>query len=123
MSLSVALPHPARPGPRPEPARRTPRHARTVAACLAACLAALALAAPAAAHEWYPAYCCSGQDCYEISQEDVVFTGEGYFIKDTGEYYPRTAVPESPDGRFHRCSVGGRKEGRTLCLFAPAPAF
>ncbi|MFS8038163.1 hypothetical protein ACI7BZ_14605 [Xanthobacter sp. AM11] len=78
---------------------------------------------PAFAHEWYPAYCCSGQDCYEITGEDVEFAGEGYFIKATGEYYPRTAVPESPDGKFHRCSVGGRREARTLCLFAPTPAF
>ncbi|MEP9353666.1 hypothetical protein ABLE93_08710 [Xanthobacter sp. KR7-65] len=75
------------------------------------------------AHEWYPAYCCSGQDCYEITQEDVEFAGEGYFIKATGEYFPRTAVPDSPDGKFHRCSVGGKREGRTLCIFAPMAAF
>lgn len=78
---------------------------------------------PAFAHEWYPAYCCSGQDCYEIAQEDVEFVGQGYFIKATGEYFPRDAVPESPDGKFHRCSIGGKREGRTLCIFAPTPAF
>lgn len=75
------------------------------------------------AHEWYPAYCCSGQDCYEISQEDVELAGEGYFIKATGEYFPRNAVPESPDGKFHRCSIGGKREARTLCIFAPTPTF
>ncbi|QRG05882.1 hypothetical protein EZH22_23100 [Xanthobacter dioxanivorans] len=80
-------------------------------------------ALPGHTHEWYPAYCCSGQDCYEIMQDEVEFAGQGYFIKATGEYFPRDAVPESPDGKFHRCSVGGQKQGRTLCLFAPAPAF
>lgn len=91
---------------------------------LALCLSAIALAPRLArAHDWYPAYCCSGQDCYEIGPEDVEFVGQGYFIKATGEYYPRDAVPESPDGKFHRCSVQGKREGRTLCLFAPTPAF
>ena len=75
------------------------------------------------AHEWYPAYCCSGQDCYEITSDDVEFAFNGYFIKATGEFFPRTAVPDSPDGKFHRCSIGGKREGRTLCIFAPTPAF
>lgn len=90
---------------------------------LAGLAVALLLPRIASTHEWYPAYCCSGQDCYEITQEDVEFIGQGYFIKATGEYFPRDTVPESPDGKFHRCSLGGRREGRTLCLFAPAPAF
>jgi len=91
---------------------------------LALCLCALVFAPRLArGHDWYPAYCCSGQDCYEIGPEDVEFVGQGYFIKATGEYYPREAVPESPDGKFHRCSVQGKREARTLCLFAPTPAF
>lgn len=90
---------------------------------LAVCLTAAAMPRLGRGHEWYPAYCCSGQDCYEITQEDVEFAGQGYFIKATGEFFPRDSVPESPDGKFHRCSLGGRPEGRTLCLFAPAPAF
>lgn len=98
-----------------------PRGAIGIVATL--CLAAALPVQPARAHEWYPAYCCSGQDCYEITTEDVEFVGQGYFIKATGEYFPRDAVPESPDGKFHRCSIGGRREGRTLCLFAPTPAF
>lgn len=101
-----------------------PRHPlASYALGLALSLPALLVPRTARPHEWYPAYCCSGQDCYEISQEDVEFAGEGYFIKATGEYFPRTAVPESPDGKFHRCSVGGKREGRTLCIFAPAAAF
>lgn len=90
---------------------------------LVGCLASWPFQRPGWAHEWYPAYCCSGQDCYEIAQEDVELAGEGYFIKATGEYFPRTAVPDSPDGKFHRCSIGGRREARTLCIFAPAPTF
>lgn len=120
--------------PHPLPIHRTLRcgHGRTLSRALGLSLGlslalALGLAAlpprMARAHDWYPAYCCSGQDCYEITEEDVAFVGEGYFIKATGEYIPRTAVPESPDGKFHRCSIGGKKEARTLCIFAPTPAF
>ena len=87
------------------------------------CLAILPFERPGWAHEWYPAYCCSGQDCYEITEADVEVAGEGYFIKATGEYFPRNAIPDSPDGKFHRCSIGGKREGRTLCIFAPAPTF
>lgn len=75
------------------------------------------------AHDWYPPHCCSGQDCYPIDQEDLEPVDGGYFVKATGEFYPRKAVQESPDGKFHRCSIGGRREARTLCLFAPEPAF
>ncbi|MFG1267886.1 hypothetical protein V5F40_07975 [Xanthobacter sp. DSM 14520] len=111
------------PFPGPRPGRATP-HAVWHALGLALSLCALALLPGLArAHEWYPAYCCSGQDCYEIGPEDVEFVGQGYFIKATGEYYPRDAVPESPDGKFHRCSIQGKREARTLCLFAPTPAF
>ncbi len=83
---------------------------------------ALVWAAAAAAHDWYPAYCCSGQDCYEISADELVMVDGGYFVKATGEFYPRAGLQESPDGKFHRCSVGGRREALTLCLFAPTPA-
>ncbi|MFG1179921.1 hypothetical protein [Xanthobacter versatilis] len=111
------------PFPGPRSGRATP-HAAWHALGLALSLCALALLPSLArAHEWYPAYCCSGQDCYEIGPEDVEFVGQGYFIKATGEYYPRDAVPESPDGKFHRCSIQGKREARTLCLFAPTPAF
>lgn len=85
--------------------------------------AVLLLSARAFAHEWYPAYCCSGQDCYEISPDELEVVEGGYFVKATGEYYPREGVPESPDGKFHRCSAGGKRQASTLCLFAPTPAF
>lgn len=91
---------------------------------LGALLAAAPLwAARLLAHEWYPAYCCSGQDCYEIGPDELEVVDRGYFVKATGEYFPREGVPESPDGKFHRCSIGGKRDARTLCLFAPVPAF
>ncbi|MFG1371062.1 hypothetical protein V5F32_02690 [Xanthobacter oligotrophicus] len=108
----------------PQSTGRRPGRAVQRALGLALCLSAVALVPRLArAHEWYPAYCCSGQDCYEVGPEDVEFVGQGYFIKATGEYFPRDAVPESPDGKFHRCSIQGKRDARTLCLFAPTPAF
>jgi hypothetical protein len=59
---------------------------------------------------------------------DVEATPTGYRIRQTGEVIPYSRVRPSPDGQFHRCSVGGRPDGATIgqmfpegaCLWAPA---
>ncbi|KQU77731.1 hypothetical protein ASD12_18195 [Mesorhizobium sp. Root102] len=69
----------------------------------------------------YPIGCCSGIDCREVNDADIVEGARGYEIRKTGELIPMTdpKVRQSPDGRFHWCSVQGRDDSRTLCLFVP----
>ena len=85
---------------------------------------------PAAAHDattgWaYPLAGCSGIDCREVSAEAIIEGPEGYVIKVTGEVIPMTSrkVRDSPDGVFHWCSVKGKPDGATICLFVPPRAF
>ncbi|MEJ1157308.1 hypothetical protein [Prosthecomicrobium sp. N25] len=85
----------------------------------------LARAAPA--HEapsgWtYPRACCSGQDCYVIDARDVEVSPYGYRILATGEVIAFDRARSSPDGQFHRCSLGGKPTAPTTCLFVPAGA-
>lgn len=107
--------------------------ARRIYAITGAGLAAAALlwaAFPARAHDaptgWtYPAACCSGTDCREVPADWVEERPEGYRIVVTGEVIPMTdrKVRPSPDGRFHWCSVAGKDDGATICLFAPPRSF
>ena len=50
---------------------------------------------------------------------------QGYVINVTGEVVPYqdTRVRNSPDGDFHWCSVAGKDNTRTICLFVPPRAF
>ncbi len=80
-----------------------------------------------ASHDWYPRDCCSGYDCYAIDNSEVEATDEGWLIMRTGEVveYGQSRRPserKSEDGGFHRCSVGGNPDARTLCLFVPRMA-
>lgn len=68
----------------------------------------------------YPYSCCSNDDCREI--EDVrVLEGPNGFTVPSGEVVPYLdpRVMDSPDGKFHWCTVAGENTGRTICLFAP----
>lgn len=89
---------------------------------LAACLTAT----PPAAHEaptgWrYDAKCCQNRDCRPLSADAIKEGPDGYLItigKVTIPYRdPR--VKDSPDGLFHWCSVNGKDDGRTICLYVP----
>lgn len=92
--------------------------------------AMLTLPAPAFAHDatsgWtYPLACCSDFDCREVADDAIEEGPQGYVIKVTGEVVPMTSrkVRNSPDGVFHRCSVRGRDDGATICLFVPPRAY
>jgi hypothetical protein len=107
-------------------------YARLPAALCAGAISTLVLFAtqPAGAHDapsgWtYPLACCSDYDCREVADADVVEGPEGYVIKVTGEVIPMTSrkVRKSPDGVFHRCSVQGKQDSATLCLFVPPRSF
>ncbi len=107
-------------------------------AVLAASIAisAAAVCTPALAHDalptaampngWaYPISCCSGYDCREVHAADIIEGPQGYVIKTTGEVIPMTdrKVRQSPDGQFHWCSLAGKADGKTICLFVPPRAY
>jgi hypothetical protein len=81
---------------------------------------------PAISHQadtgWiYPAECCSEKDCRAVSAEKISESPDGFVIGPTGEAigYSDRRVRDSPDGEYHWCSVGGKDDGRTICLFVP----
>ena len=103
-------------------------------ALLASCAAQTARAhdaLPTAAQPngWaYPYSCCSGVDCREVSSGPnglIHETPSGYQVGSTGEVIPYsdTRLKDSPDGAVHWCSVAGKADGKTICLFVPPKAF
>lgn len=94
-----------------------------LALLLSTCNAAEAHDAPSG---WtYPLSCCSDYDCRAVAEADVLERPEGYVIAATGEVIPMTSrkVRQSPDGIFHWCSVAGRDDGATICLFVPPRSY
>lgn len=79
----------------------------------------------------YPFSCCSGYDCREIGTSTssapvrVYETAMGYRFNTSMEIvaYDDKRVKESPDGKFHWCTVAGKDDGRTICLFVPPRGF
>jgi hypothetical protein len=73
----------------------------------------------------YPFSCCSGYDCREVADAAISERPEGYVINGTGEVlgYQDARIKDSPDGRWHWCSVAGADDGRTICLFVPPRSF
>lgn len=73
----------------------------------------------------YPQACCSDFDCREVADAAIGEGRDGYTIRATGEVLaPGDArLRDSPDGRFHWCSVAGSANGRTICLFVPPRSF
>lgn len=100
-----------------------------VAGLVAGVAVGLISLSPGRAHEapsgWsYPLECCSNHDCYEIAASEISVVAEGYVIKSAREpqVIPFNRARPSPDGRWHRCSVGGDPSAWTLCLFVPEGA-
>lgn len=82
-------------------------------------------ATPARPEGWsYPFACCSNYDCRPVAETDVQERPEGYVVP-SGEVIPMTdkRIRHSPDGYYHWCTVAGKADGRTLCLFVPPRAF
>lgn len=111
-----------------------PRKARSTAWLLSALLA---VAAPAAAHDWYPMECCHGMDCAAVEKVEILpgaamatfappspATGPSAMIVTTkhGSVFVPPDFPrrESKDNRMHACmrqtETGGMK---LLCIFMP----
>ncbi|MCG6857079.1 MAG: hypothetical protein LJE67_03345 [Salaquimonas sp.] len=107
-----------------------PRLAHTGLAGVAALAASALSPAKANAHDapsgWsYPYECCSGKDCRHVKASQIRPGADGYLIRSSGEIvvYSDARVKHSPDGEFHWCSIGGRDDGRTICLFVPELMF
>lgn len=70
----------------------------------------------------YPVSCCGNGDCREVSQGTVSRDPmKGYVINATGETisYTSRKLRDSPDGDYHWCSVSGKDDSSTICLFVP----
>lgn len=72
----------------------------------------------------YPFTCCSGYDCRHVHTGAVRAGADGYVVP-SGEVvgYADDRIRPSPDGEYHWCSVAGKDDGRTLCLFVPPMGF
>lgn len=93
-------------------------------------LIAAVTATAAAAHDapsgWnYGRECCSSIDCREVPASYVRETPAGYLLTKTGETlaYSDSRIKESKDDGLHWCSMGGKDEGRTLCLYIPPRGY
>jgi hypothetical protein len=73
----------------------------------------------------YPWACCHDMDCREVQSSSIGEEPKGYVIRSTGEVIPMTdsRIKNSPDGEYHWCSVAGRNNTRTICLFVPPKDF
>lgn len=106
---------------------------------------ALALAAPAAAHDWYDPWCCHDKDCAPIPLASVEIVEGGYRIDLPpgghpqaplgGRFFvpfrigalPNTNIRWSRDGDYHACILrpyGTDLQGETpelgiRCLYVP----
>ena len=83
--------------------------------------ALLLLAAPAAAHEFYPSSCCSGTDCAPLASSRVRVTPDGYVI-DGRHLIPFGKALFSPDENFHGC-FPPTMLGKVGCFWAPQNAM
>lgn len=74
---------------------------------------------------FYPNACCSNLDCREVvSPEKVRELWDGYHVP-SGEIiaYSDRRVLDSPDGRYHLCTINGEATTRTRCLFVPPKGY
>lgn len=97
-------------------------------AAAALLLAALTLSAQAhmAPSGWmYDVACCSGIDCRQIPASAIRQNSAGYVIRATGELIPfgDRRIRNSKDQYYHWCSIGGRPDTKTVCLYRPAAEF
>jgi hypothetical protein len=103
--------------------------ATVIELCIMGALWTVAASAHDAPTGWsYPAGCCAGSDCREVPDSAISEPSQAhqiYIIKATGEMIPPgdARIKPSPDGRFHWCSVNGRDDSRTICLFVPPKGF
>lgn len=76
-------------------------------------------------HDFYEYRCCSDRDCRPVAEDAISEGPNGYVVKATGEVIPYNdkRIRQSPDQFFHWCSVGGKPDSRTLCIYVPNRGF
>jgi hypothetical protein len=81
------------------------------------------MAAPAAAHDWYPRACCRDLDCAPVERAETLPDGSLRLTSRVGttDVAPSFPRQDSPDGRMHICMVRySHFDGmRPVCLFVP----
>lgn len=90
------------------------------AALIVMIVLSLYAASLALAHEWYPADCCSGQDCGPIPDYRVGRTADGDYVIDGRWIFERSNRAETRDsmsGNFHACFP--QINSRPKCIFVP----
>lgn len=82
----------------------------------------------ARAHSWYPAECCSDQDCAPIALAEAPREENGGFTLTDGRHVSYKDLKMSPDNQWHLCeSKIGDDNGyplppvqrRIICIYAP----
>lgn len=73
----------------------------------------------------YDASCCSSIDCREISSSNLTEGPTGYLISISNETVPYgdKRIKDSPDGMVHWCTINGRNDSRTICLYVPPRSY
>jgi hypothetical protein len=90
------------------------------------CGVALAFDGPreAAAHSWYPSYCCSDQDCMKVDRIEYVAGGMYMIVGELRVFVPQSMEKRpSHDNDAHICILrtqSGRY--RVRCVFMPGTA-
>jgi hypothetical protein len=82
-------------------------------------VAAVASPSIAAAHDWYPPWCCNDKDCRPLTEEQgesVLEAPDGWHLWD-GRIVARGTARPSPDRRFHLCEEPTTKA--IICFFSP----
>jgi hypothetical protein len=79
---------------------------------------------PAQAHSWYPAECCSGQDCREADMVTELPDGSAKVqVGNDTVVVPRSLKRRiSPDGHYHLCYRKWTDSTIVHCFFEPAQA-
>lgn len=90
----------------------------------------LVMGTRALAHEaprgWsYGIECCSSIDCREVPASYVKETPKGYVMTKTGETleYGDSRIKVSKDDGMHWCTVSGKDDARTICLYVPPKGY
>lgn len=81
---------------------------------LAILFTSLILTGGSIAHEWYPAACCSGNDCRPVECSELVERGKGIAYRNF--YFYDQMIKPSLDGQCHVCI-----SNETTPEFIPVP--
>jgi hypothetical protein len=93
---------------------------------VALCGTTLLWGPPARAHSWYPADCCSGEDCAPVDgMAWIVPAGGGQARLVVTTAHGKAVIPygfpvkASKDSRMHACMRDHYGEMTVICVFAP----